>query len=107
MKVIIVNKRYHRQYSTKNTIYCGRGSALGNPFPMKDESERDSVCDLYTDWFNTMLTKNYPAFHKQLARIATQARTCEGVNLECYCAPKRCHCETIKNHIETTRNKLS
>ena len=32
--------------------YIGRGSALGNPFPMKDESTRDDVCDKYAEWLH-------------------------------------------------------
>lgn len=35
----------------ENTIYIGRPSPLGNPFPMAKESQRQSVCDQYDVWF--------------------------------------------------------
>lgn len=28
-------------------VYCGRPGRLGNPYPMKKESERDKVVELY------------------------------------------------------------
>ena len=86
-----------------NNIYCGRGSALGNPFVMNNYSvaERDRVCDLYEVWFKQMLGDiTEIAFHTQLDIIFKASK--EGdINLGCYCAPKRCHCDTIKAYIES------
>ena len=82
-------------------VYCGRGSALGNPYPMSGEDMRDQVCDDYEKWFISHL--NHPEhdlFHQQLSKIEKLAR--EGdVNLQCYCAPKRCHTETIRKYVES------
>lgn len=78
-----------------STIYCGRGSALGNPFTMRDESERDEVCNQYQIYFQNPTDPMLA----QLDQIEAAAR--EGdVALVCFCAPKRCHCDTIKRHIE-------
>jgi len=95
MSIKVVNK-----YKEPNHIYCGRGSALGNPFPMSSESQRDEVCDKYEEYFNEQVNilKNEPML-KQLRVIYTQAVK-GNVNLGCFCAPKRCHCDTIKAFIE-------
>lgn len=60
-------------------VYCGRGSLYGNPFIMKNETERDLVCD---------------RFEKEiLPNLDVSAL--KGKDLVCYCAPKRCHCDSI------------
>jgi hypothetical protein len=38
----VVNK-----YKESNHIYCGRGTALGNPFVMHNESSRNEVLTAY------------------------------------------------------------
>jgi hypothetical protein len=93
--ITVVNK-----YKEPNHIYCGRGSALGNPFPMKNESERDKVCDKYEVYFKeqVQVLKN-ESMLKELRVIYKQALKGD-VNLGCFCSPKRCHCETIKEFIE-------
>ena len=96
MTVTVVNK-----YKEPNNIYCGRGSALGNPFNMSHESQRDSVCDRYELWFTEMVitSRGDSPFFKRLDRIVKAAK--EGdVNLGCFCAPKRCHCDTIKAYVD-------
>ncbi len=84
----------------KNSIYCGRGSALGNPFPMKNESERNLVCDKYEAYFREQIyvVKNSQML-AQCMHILDRAMKSD-VSLGCYCAPRRCHCDTIKTHIE-------
>jgi hypothetical protein len=93
--ITVVNK-----YKEPNHIYCGRGSALGNPFPMTNESQRDEVCDEYEKYFKEQVNvlKNETML-KELRIIYSQAIK-GNVNLGCFCAPKRCHCDTIKAYIE-------
>lgn len=100
-EIKVVNK-----YKEPNHIYCGRGTALGNPFPMKNESERDAVCDKYEAWFyskideaNWLSTDTPGPATKQLREIYKKALAGD-VNLGCFCAPRRCHCDTIKNFID-------
>ena len=95
----IANKRAIKKEQKAKTIYCGRGSALGNPFAMKGENERDKVCDLYQLWFKKQVSVQTPSVVRQLIEIV-EAATKGIVYLECYCAPKRCHCETIRDYIE-------
>ena len=94
--ITVVNK-----YKEPNHIYCGRGSALGNPFPMYNESQRDEVCDKYETYFNDEVkVKKNPAMIDELRTIWHEAEGGD-VNLGCFCAPKRCHCDTIKAYVES------
>ena len=90
---ITITKRGHDYPDKCAVIYCGRGSALGNPHVMRNESDRDRVCDLYEAEFPT------PAQEAECQRIASLARRMP-VFLECFCVPKRCHCGTPKRRIE-------
>lgn len=86
---------------TLTSIYCGRGSALGNPYTITYKQDRDYVCDQYAKYFNhTVNVLEVPDMVEQVDKIIAAAK--EGdVQLVCYCAPKRCHCETIKQHVES------
>ena len=99
----VVNKRKNQGSNRHpNTVYCGRGSALGNPWLIKGSDTRDVVCDRY----DRALTEAVVAddlndeAKAQILEIARLAQTPEGVVLECYCAPLRCHCDSIKNIID-------
>lgn len=75
-------------------IRVDRQSVLGNPFYMRDESERDKVCDEYEEYF-----------YRRLKDCATMQRVIDcykeygKLRLFCWCSPKRCHAETIKDYI--------
>lgn len=103
MKISIVNK-YKNVGSARhpNTIYCGRGSALGNPWPIQGEDTRDVVCDRFHEaLFNGYRDRTLgEARVTQLVEIMELAQTPEGVALECFCVPQRCHCESTKQLVE-------
>ena len=106
-EITVVNK-----YKEPNNMYCGRGSALGNPFHMKTESERNTVCDKYEDWFysqidetNWLTTDTPNPATKHLRMIYRRALVAD-VNLGCFCAPRRCHCDTIKHFIDNKIEEL-
>ncbi len=83
-------------------IKVDRTSVLGNPFYMKDETQRNDVCDRYVTYFNTILedrkAKENQVFLEELRRIYTIAKV-QDVALGCWCAPKRCHAETIQKFL--------
>ena len=104
-KITIVHKH------SKPNFYCGRGSALGNPFVMQSESQRDEVCDKYDEWFYQQVDE--PDFllniwnqSSKLNPVTKQLKQLfiafveKDIKLGCFCAPKRCHCETIKIFLE-------
>jgi len=98
----VVNKYHHLPKSGEVVVNVMRGSALGNPFPIKNphtDLERNRVCDLYIGWLRNQYTiVDSPARRmlEQLADIAVAG----DLALQCCCAPKRCHAETIKSAIE-------
>lgn len=81
-------------------IYCGRGSRLGNPHVMKNESERDSVCDLYDTFLFKKLEDATSEQSTAIIEICQLVRDGWDINLQCYCKGKRCHCESIKKAVE-------
>lgn len=99
MAITVVNK-----YKEPDHIYCGRGSALGNPFFMtrNSQQQRDYVCDLYEEYFQNQVERKVTVFMAALLDIQNKAMK-GNVNLGCFCAPKRCHCDTIKKYVD---NKL-
>ena len=88
-------------------VRVDRSSVLGNPFPMKSESFRDHVCDLYESYFAQTIHKAKTSddpkaqnFIQELRRLYKIHRTYGKLELFCWCAPKRCHAETIKAFLE-------
>lgn len=90
-------------YKAKPDFYCGRGSALGNPFRLEDtndNAQRDHVCDQYEAYFiDQVVVKRNQSMLRQLAKIKQKLVKDGTVKLGCFCAPKRCHCETIKEYV--------
>jgi len=73
------------RYSRDNgSIYVGRGSAYGNPFPMHDESERDAVVSAFRSWL-----EHQPELLRAVRLLLP------GKTLGCFCAPKACHCDVL------------
>ena len=95
MKITVLNKRNLSDLLPGVArVYVGRPSPLGNPFPMRKESERNQVCDQYLDWLRTQYKEN-PAVRAKLHWLAGLAKR-QPVELVCYCAPLRCHADSIK-----------
>lgn len=108
-KIIIVNK-HHKPSKDLPTFYCGRGSALGNPYSHLDSAlaqfkvkDRNEACDKYQDYFHEQIQTNQE-MRDQLEQIWTALQDSD-VQLECFCAPHRCHTETIKQFIESQQTK--
>ena len=85
----------------KKSEYIGRGTPLGNPFVMENDSiaERNRVCDSYEDWFNTEIENKNEDILEELRRLYRIAIK-EDLVLGCFCYPKRCHGETIKRFLD-------
>jgi hypothetical protein len=105
----VVNLKDYKKASPKETlIKVDRSSILGNPYPMKNEADRDNVCDMYNQYFDALLMSDKPKareFKLALDEIMYAAGAGLDVALGCWCAPKRCHADTIKCHIESRMNR--
>lgn len=78
----------------------GRPTPLGNPFPMRKESQRDEVCNNYEQWFNDKLSQQDPLVLNELRKLWVLGKQQGYLNLGCYCAPRRCHADTIAKFLK-------
>lgn len=119
MNIIVRNKRTYKgpgepihRPSPKGQA---KGSVLGNPFYMTDESERDIVVAKYKLWLwnhvkqyrmmyqeglDPLTFKDSWAIGQELDRLYLLAKDQEELNLICWCAPKACHGDVIKAYLE-------
>lgn len=85
----VVNKHY-QEYD----VYIGRGSILGNPFPINDSigDTREIVIDRYRDWLWKQV---------RCGKITKQyLKSLDGKRLGCFCSPKSCHGDIIVKAIK-------
>lgn len=74
-------------------------SILANIYAMKNESERDKVCDDYKVYFKYEM-ENDDEFRQEIYRLVDIYLCHDKLNLFCWCAPLRCHGETIAKQIK-------
>lgn len=92
IKITVVNK-HHKQSGE----YIGRGSPLGNPFPINNSSAmtRAVVIKMYHTWLTKKINDNDPVVCNELNRLVDLAQQGE-LKLQCFCAPLPCHGDVIK-----------
>ena len=73
---------------------------LGNPFIMKDEKDRDLVCNQYNSWIMEKLSSDDHDVVEELNRIHALSMKSD-IALGCWCVPKRCHAESILTILNT------
>jgi len=82
-------------------IIIDRRSAIGSPFILNNEEDRDLVCNQYEEWFNRMTeNKDNVNFNYCLNDLINLYRKHGNLRLFCWCTPLRCHAETIKTYVE-------
>lgn len=97
--IYIRNIRTFKTDSSVISVRVDRMSVLGNPFYMNAESDRDLVCDKYTEYFYKKVTeKTDIAFMKELYRLKLLSLH-NDIFLICWCSPMRCHAETIQKYL--------
>ncbi len=96
----VVNKRNH--VPTREDIYIGRPSPLGNPFSHLDNTlaqfkvrNRDEAVEKYRDWILEKIEAEDPRVLHALGMIQANS------NLVCWCKPCACHGDIIKEILET------
>jgi hypothetical protein len=68
----------------QDVVFVGRPGSFGNPFTLKVEANRDLVCDQFA-FYALLRYLHDPSWLIPL----------RGMNLICYCAPKRCHADVL------------
>lgn len=97
----VVNLRNYKPKKNEVLIKVDRSNKiLGNKFIMKEESERNIVCDKYEQWFNYQTKNKNQVVLNELRRIYKIALESD-VALGCWCFPKRCHAFTIKVFLDS------
>jgi Domain of unknown function (DUF4326) len=77
--------------------YVGRPSALGNPFKLEQESQRNSVIQQYELWLQERINARDSRVCHEFNRLYRIARDQGVLELTCWCAPKRCHADVVRN----------
>ena len=87
-------------------FYVDRRTPLGNPFFLESEKSRDTVCDLYEEYFyNRLKEDKNNSFHSFLQMLSEAFKKYEMLRLFCNCHPKRCHSLTVKKYLEARINE--
>lgn len=73
-------------------------SNLGNPYEMRQENQRDDICDKYSKTFKQILAWS-PEAKSYFDNIVETVKH-KDVALGCWCYPLRCHAETIVEEVK-------
>lgn len=95
MKITVVNK-HHKQ----NGEYIGRGSPLGNPWPIHGFDTREIVIARYRVYLRQQIDNGNQRVINELERLGNIAITTGSLNLQCFCSPQPCHGDVIKEVLE-------
>lgn len=77
-------------------IYIGRGSPLGNPYPINAHQDRNTVCDKYEIYLRKVLQDKSSPQYAEMLRLLELHKSGVNLHLQCFCKPLRCHGDTIK-----------
>ncbi len=95
IEINVLNK-HHKPPESPNNFYTGRGSPLGNPFPIGPASNREQVIREYEMWITIQLKSDNRRVIDELDRIANHILEGKPANLICFCSPQPCHGDVIK-----------
>ncbi|QDH84049.1 DNA repair protein [Achromobacter phage vB_AxyP_19-32_Axy11] len=99
MSIIVVNK-YKLVNPDREDIYIGRGSPLGNPYPIGKDGTREEVIRKYAVWLDHKIKTHDAAVCNALNNILSRHRKGQVVKLVCFCKPQACHGDIIKSVVE-------
>lgn len=83
----VLNKKLDYHQITSRSMYVGRPSVLGNPFPIVGQDTREDVIAMFEIYMYLCL--GIPEFEEALV----QARQADA--LVCWCKPQDCHADII------------
>lgn len=92
--MIRVIKKGDPKHEGEAVIFIGRPSALGNPFILNREEDRNDVIAKYETYARNRLGEEYE-LGAAIMMIAKRLRDGEKIALQCYCAPKACHGDVL------------
>ena len=89
------------RYKENEDIYIGRGSPLGNPYPITNTDTRDITIVKYKVYLLDQIAKGNSSIINALKEIKNRAQHSQ-VKLGCFCKPKKCHGDIIKEIVMST-----
>lgn len=99
MSITIDNIRTCPSPDGKSSIYVGRPSALGNPYQIGRDGDRQECIAKYADWLDAQLADPASAAARKFAALRQALATHGTLTLVCWCAPERCHAEVIRDRL--------
>lgn len=94
--ITVVNKKHH--IPTKDDIYIGRPSILGNQF-LVSKFGRHGCIERHKQWLMDTIKYKNKNILKALNDIKIKSEK-SNVFLICWCKPAACHGDTIKEIVE-------
>ena len=91
-KITIIN-RHHKGPKGQ---YIGRGSPLGNTYPITAQLPRREAIAKYKLWLKAEMATNNLDVMNEIIRLWQLAQH-QPIALECYCSPLPCHGEVIRD----------
>ncbi len=88
------------QNKIQSGIYVGRGTPLGNPFPITVNNDREKVLRLYRAYLYSKIKQQDESVLRFFKYIKRQEAKNGNVTLLCHCHPLPCHAEIIIEAIE-------
>lgn len=95
MNIKVVSKRNLNPKLGWSDVYMGRPSPLGNPFAMKNESDRPVVIARFRKWLWSEINNINSKARAELFELASRVKAGEKIRLVCWCSPKECHADII------------
>jgi hypothetical protein len=85
-------------------VYIGRGSPLGNPYPICGLVTREYAITLYYVWLRDTYKRDNMV-RKAINDLLSRYIRGEEIVLICYCAPKSCHGDEIARFVKELAEK--
>lgn len=98
MSVRVINLKNYQAEPGETLVKVDRGTPLGNPFYMKDQSqqERERVIKEYRVLLNKDII-NKGKMYDELLKIVEMLDAGKRIALGCHCHPLKCHSDVIKS----------
>jgi Domain of unknown function (DUF4326) len=94
MEITVVNK-HHQKPEDEKGEYIGRGSPLGNPWPISPHRNRATVLEYYRAYLARNIEVEDPDIMRELMRLLAIAQQ-RPLKLVCFCKPQDCHGDIIR-----------
>lgn len=104
MNIKVLNK-HHFKCEPVGSFYIGRGSPLGNPYPVKQYG-REACIALYTVWLKQQIDARNEPVIAALEAIGAEVMQTGEAKLLCFCKPLHCHGDHIATVVMNVINAM-